>query len=180
MQFLYLIRIEITQVCFNYFQRTIQLPEESSLIRGTSTENVSPATLEYTDFKYIDESTIHDMITSDDEMLSTTPDDLVTKEILRPLQNETQGSFIFFISFRTSTIYKTAAFSLGGLCFVLFVICLACCLSYCKQKRVNRFPKFKVSDENLFENNDEDTDSMERGIENVRMRAATDSSVFSI
>ena len=35
------------------------------------------------------------MKTSDDEMLSTTSDDLVTKEILRPLQNETQGSFIF-------------------------------------------------------------------------------------
>ena len=95
MQFLYLIKIEITQVCFNYFQRTIQIPEESSLIRGTSVENVTPTTLEYTDFKYVDESTIHDMITTDDEMISTTSDDLVTKEILRPLRNETQGSFIF-------------------------------------------------------------------------------------
>ena len=95
MQFLYLIKIEITQVCFNYFQRTIQIPEKSSFIQGGSVENISAATLEYTDFKYVDETTIHDMKTSDDEMLSTTSDDLVTKEILRPLQNETQGSFIF-------------------------------------------------------------------------------------
>ena len=76
-------------------------------------------------------------------------------------------------------IYKTAAFSLGGVCFVLFVICLACCLRYCKQKHVNQIPKFKLSDENLFVNI-EDADSMEQGTENVRMRAATDSSVFSI
>ena len=52
-------------------------------------------------------------------------------------------------------------------------------LDYCKQKRVNQIPKFKLSDENLFVNI-EDADSMEQGAVNVRMRAATDSSVFSI
>ena len=85
MQFLYLIKIEITQVCFNYFQRTIQIPQKSSFIQGGSVENISAATLEYTDFKYVDETTIHDMKTSDDEMLSTTSDDLVTNENFQTL-----------------------------------------------------------------------------------------------
>ena len=129
MQFLYLIKIEITHVCFNYFQRTIQIPEESSFIRGASVENVSPATLEYTDFKYIDETTTHDMKTSDDEMLSTTSDDLVTKEILRPLQNETQGSFIFLflseiVRFIRQWLLVKEVFALSCLSFVLHAACV--------------------------------------------------------
>ena len=89
--------------------------------------------------------------------------------------------FIFFISFRTNTIYKTVTFSLTAICLILLAFCIVSCFCYCK-KRSNQIGKFKLSDDNLFTNNGvEILDAMERGgYDNVRMRRADDDSVFSI
>ena len=89
--------------------------------------------------------------------------------------------FIFFISFRTNMIYKTATFSLTAICLILLAFCMVSCFCYCK-KHSNQIGKFKLSDDNLFTNNGvEILDAMERGgYDNVRMRRADDDSVFSI
>ena len=105
---------------------------------------------------------------------------MMTKEILRPLQNETQGSFYIFYFFQ-NTIYKSATFSLTAICLILLAFCMVSCFCYCK-KHLNQIGKFKLSDDNLFTNNGvEILDAMERGgYDNVRMRRADDDSVFSI
>ena len=89
--------------------------------------------------------------------------------------------FIFFISFRTNTIYKTVTISLTAICLVLLAFCMVSCFCYCK-KRLNQIGKFKLSDDNLFTNNGvEILDAMERGgYDDVRNRRADDDSVFSI
>ena len=109
MLFLFLIKIEIIKVCFfNYFERTVQIPDESTLNQQTSIDNI-PSTLDYTESttesNYFDETTSQDVttfpdITSSDDMLlmSNTQDEIVTEKIVKPLQYETQGNLYLFFS----------------------------------------------------------------------------------
>ena len=93
---------------FNYFERTIQIPDESTFNQQTSIENI-PSTLDYTESttesNYFDGTTSQDVttfpdITSSDDMLliSNTQDEIVTEKIVKPLQYETQGNLYLFFS----------------------------------------------------------------------------------
>ena len=105
MLFLFFIKIEIIKVCFNYFERTIQIPDESTFNQQTSIDNI-PSTLDYTESttesNYFDETTSKDVTTfpditsSDDMLMSNTQDKIVTEKIVKPLQYETQGNLYLF------------------------------------------------------------------------------------
>ena len=93
---------------FNYFERTIQIPDESTFNQQTSIDNI-PSTLDYTESttesNYFDETMSQDVttfpdITSSDDMLlmSNTQDEIVTEKIVKPLQYETQGNLYLFFS----------------------------------------------------------------------------------
>ena len=113
-------------IFFNYFERTIQIPDECTFNQQTSIDNI-PSTLDYTESttesNYFDETTSQDVttfpdITSSDDMLlmSNTQDEIVTEKIVKPLQYETQGNLYLFL-FRPSKAYKTATYTLVILCF---------------------------------------------------------------
>ena len=89
---------------FNYFERTIQIPDESTFNQQTSIDNI-PSTLDYTESttesNYFDEdvTTFPDITSSDDMLLmSNTEDKIVTEKIVKPLQYETQGNLYLFFS----------------------------------------------------------------------------------
>ena len=88
---------------FNYFERTVQIPDESTFNQQTSIDNI-PSTLDYTESttesNYFDETTSQDVttfpdITSSDDMLliSNTQDEIVTEKIVKP-----QGNLYLFFS----------------------------------------------------------------------------------
>ena len=88
---------------FNYFERTVQIPDESTLNQQTSIDNI-PSTLDYTESttesNYFDETTSQDVttfpdITSSDDMLliSNTQDETVTEKIVKR-----QGNLYLFFS----------------------------------------------------------------------------------
>ena len=179
---------------FNYFERTIQIPDESTFNQQTSIDNI-PSTLDYTESttesNYFDETTSQDVttfpdITSSDDMLlmSNTQDEIVTEKIVKPLQYETQGNLYLFF-FRPSKAYKTATYTLVVLCFLLLALCMVCCLCYYQKRKVflwknsEQHYKLKYSDEDIFSNPGiEDLDVMETGnCDHVRKRRSSVSDI---
>ena len=190
MLFLFLIKIEIIKVCFfNYFERTVQIPDESTLNQQTSIDNI-PSTLDYTESttesNYFDETTSQDVttfpdITSSDDMLliSNTQDETVTEKIVKP-----QGNLYLFF-FRPNKAYKTVTYTLAVLCFLLLTLCMAWCLCYYQKRKVflrknsEQHYKLKYSDEDIFSNPGiEDLDVMETGnCDHVRIRRSSVSDI---